>query len=115
MKLHSEFQGVRIDAGELYRDPEFAVWLNDRTRNQATWHLKGQPPGDFSDIFMIIDHGSGSDEDMPEHCWEQLLAFLKASGYDPEHSALVVWLANVPIDGDFQRNPEESNAAHAGA
>lgn len=88
---------VRINAPELYKDEDFVAWLNDETRNQATWHVKGQEPGEFSDIFMTFDGtADGSDSDMPEHCWEMLCEVLSAKGLDT--AECLVWLSNLDID-----------------
>lgn len=85
---------VRINAPELYRDPEFVAWLNDPDHIQATWHRKGKPPGDYSDIFLTFSalNEDGSDSDMPRHCWEQLCGWLRQAGVRQD---CVVWLSNI--------------------
>jgi hypothetical protein len=63
-----------INCPELFKDPEFADWLNrgyggnDRTKSPciATWH-RGGAPHEFSDVFTTYDHGDGSDS--PSMTW----------------------------------------------
>jgi hypothetical protein len=90
MKVEADYLPlVRINAPEFYRDPQFVAWLNDLQRQQATWHRKGEQPGEFSDLFFTVDPPDGSDSDMPEHLWRQILA---AVGQADE---CVVWLSNL--------------------
>lgn len=85
---------VRIDAPEFYADAEFQLWLNDPTRNQATWHKKGTYPNEYSDMFFTVDPPDGSDSDMPQHIWDKIVASCaEAVG----SCACVVWLSNVSL------------------
>jgi hypothetical protein len=78
---------IRINAPEFYRDAAFLAWLNDPNRDQATWHRKGQAPSAYSDVFFTVDPPDGSDSDMPEHIWAQILATVGGQ-------QCVVWLSN---------------------
>ena len=81
---------VRINVPELFADPEFADWVRDG--QAATWHGHLHAMGEYSDVFVTYDGGSGSDaESMPEHCWE----YIKRA-VEPTRIAFgVVWLTNL--------------------
>lgn len=64
---------VKINAPELANNAEFVAWLNQRTC--ATWH-KGGGITEFSDIFTWIEKGEGSDSDMPEPVWDEIIKLL---------------------------------------
>jgi hypothetical protein len=88
-------RAVVIYAAALYRDPEFAAWLNKGTgRGLATWHTGGAP-GEYSDVFIHVAlPADGSDSDMPEHCWAAIIATLRESGFD-DYDEVLVWLQNM--------------------
>lgn len=69
-------QGVslRISAPEFFKDPEFIKWLNNGDR-KFTWHDTGEPD-EWSDVVVAVDPsltGEGSDSDMPEAIWNQIV------------------------------------------
>jgi hypothetical protein len=87
---------VRIDDDEIFKIPEFIEWLNDTDRNQATWHVKGEDPGEYSDCFMYYasEHpGDCSDGDMPEAAWDRLVACMRMGGVSD--TECIVWLTNL--------------------
>lgn len=63
-------------APEIFRDPQFIDWLNGAGTIVATYHQRKQPPGPYSDVFVLVDpslNGEGMDSDMPENVWRQIL------------------------------------------
>jgi len=83
---------IRINAPDFYRDPDFLRWLDHPDRHQATWHNKGTPPGEFSDLFFTYDQGEGSDSDMPGNVWDFLHKELSRQGV----TFALVWVSNLP-------------------
>jgi len=62
------------------QDQSFLDWLNDTSNAVFTWHVKGDAPSDWSDVIVCIDpglNGEGSDSDMPEHIWIQIVELCK--------------------------------------
>lgn len=101
---------VRINAPTIFADQAFQEWLTRVTlhgrRNApghrtATWHWPGKPPGENSDIFMLVKSpDDGSDSDMPSHCWERIIRALEAVFPEPRWEC-IVWLTNMPnLPGD---------------
>lgn len=68
------YPAIRVNMSELRTDPEFAAWLNDPRTRVWTWHEKGNPVDDFSDIVVWVEsNGEGSESgDMPEHIWNEI-------------------------------------------
>ena len=70
-----------LDAPEFYRDAAFAEWLNNPKTMVFTWHVKGEPMNECSDVLVKID-GSCSGEgdvadDMPAHIWNLLVDYCR--------------------------------------
>lgn len=88
-----------INAPVFFRDPAFIEWLNNG-EPKFTWHRNG-PPDEWSDVIVLVDpglSGEGSDSDMPEHIWDQIMKacranFSKRRGPDAEH--IMVRLTNI--------------------
>lgn len=97
MTIDCHLPCVRINAPELIANKAFTKWLHNRSIGHAeeseaalgfettgasslkiaTWHspknpTKACPPGEYSDIFTVIDHGEGSDSDMPAPVWKKI-------------------------------------------
>lgn len=69
---------VRINAPTFFADAEFAQWLNKK-EPKFTWH-KGGTPDEYSDVVVLVEpsfSGEGSDSDMPEHIWNQIVGICK--------------------------------------
>lgn len=67
-------RGLVINAPELFQDPAFVDWLNNK-EPKMTWHQGGRPH-DFSDVVVMVDPtftGEGTDSDMPAHCWDRVV------------------------------------------
>lgn len=98
---------VRINAPELYADPEFVAWLNNDDERPvtgpATWHTRGELPGEYSDIFFTVDPPDGSDSDMPTACWDKILDAV-ADVLGP-HRECLVWLSNLAEEDKTQLDP----------
>lgn len=68
-----------INAPEFFADPDFMAWLNNENM-KFTWHTRGKPAHDFSDVVVAVDPsltGEGTDSDMPEHIWVQIVQACK--------------------------------------
>ncbi|RZS84219.1 hypothetical protein [Pigmentiphaga kullae] len=64
-----------INAPEFFADPDFQSWLNNSDR-KFTWHRNGAPD-EWSDTVVMVDPGltgAGSDSDMPEAIWDQIVS-----------------------------------------
>lgn len=69
------YLALRLNMPELAKDRAFLAWLNARKTKCWTWHTKGKPIGDYSDLVVWVEtNGEGSDSDMPEHVWNKLVA-----------------------------------------
>lgn len=111
MIIDSRPQCIRINAPELRSNKAFTKWLHARclghapdsdaalgfetgTPNHsrvATWHSPESPttpcpPGEYSDIFTVIDAGEGSDSDMPEAVWKKIQKLVGADFHG------IVWI-----------------------
>lgn len=65
---------LHLNAPEFFLDPQFVVWLNNGAP-KFTWHRSGAPD-EYSDVVVLVDpsmSGEGSDSDMPEHIWSQIV------------------------------------------
>ena len=82
---------LRLNAPFWYRRKDFLDWLNSG-KAIATWHKKGEVPGEFSDVFFTFDHEEGSDrDDLPEDIWQEVCAIAKEQGFTDG----VVWVSNL--------------------
>jgi hypothetical protein len=81
--------GLVVNAPHFFKDPQFLEWLNEAAP-KFTWHTGGKP-GEYSDTIVLVDpslNGEGSDSDMPEHIWEEILTICRerfAPGRDTPH------------------------------
>ena len=70
------FNGIRLNRPQWFRDPAFIAWLKDPTSCTMSWHCPGEPISEWSDTMVFVDpslNGEGSDSDMPEPIWNQIL------------------------------------------
>ena len=106
MNLDNTYSCVRINAPELKSHKQFVQWLHEKSLGSgeddplgfsphhlnrvATWHsplgANPTPPGEFSDIFTHVDHGEGSDDDMPADVWASIIKIVGAKFYG------IVWI-----------------------
>lgn len=89
---------VRINAQEWYHRADWMLWLNSRTpmNHPATWHMEGDLPGDYSDVFFTYAQGDGSDygegkPSIPSDIWKQICDVMK----EEEIEEALVWVANM--------------------
>ena len=70
LAVTSRTVGLVVNAPEIFGRDDFRLWLNDPTRSTATWHKKGDEPGEYSDVFLLVDRNyEGDSSDMPEDAW----------------------------------------------
>lgn len=83
---------------EFFQDSQFMAWLNS-TETVFTWHQKGTPPHDCSDVVVLVDpslNGEGSDSDMPKHFWDAIVTECRKQ-FEPAAEPtyhIMVWLQN---------------------
>lgn len=86
---------VVISAPHWFHDPEFRQYLVEKTgQGLATWHLaKDVEPGEFSDVFVGVDpsfSGEGTDSDMPEHIWDQIVDVVRSNPLPNPHGNHII-------------------------
>lgn len=87
---HMNCKVLRINCPDWYEREDFQKYLN--APRTATWHVKDQNPGDFSDIFFVYDHDEGSDSfEIPEDIWEEVCQMAKKENIE----YAIVWLTNL--------------------
>ena len=77
---------LNIYCPELFQEPEFIAWLQERSNDNevATWHIPGQEPNEYSDVFCTYDDGEGSNSDMPG--WDAIVTVCR--WHDVTHATL---------------------------
>ena len=78
MKIE-ESKSLVINAPQFFQDRRFISWLNNGD-TKFTWHTRGEAPHENSDVVVTVDpslNGEGSDSDMPEHIWTQIVEACK--------------------------------------
>ena len=114
----AEIQGapqlVRLNAPSLFADPEWRAWLNHPQSGPATWHARGEEPGDYSDVFIHYggahwdeQHGfiaEGSDypsqenrPGIPDRIYA-LLAEAVREATGSSDSEVLLWISNLGAD-----------------
>lgn len=96
--MTQDWKVVRIDAPAWFKNPQFVEWLN--TTGTATWHVRGNEPGDYSDVFFTFCSGEGSDwpasadrPGIPDEIWKHLeFVVAEQHGWDAE---VLVWVSNL--------------------
>lgn len=61
---------VVLNVPQWFAEPDFAAWLNSDETNAFTWHQRGEAPGEYSDVVILVDpslSGEGSNDEMPHH------------------------------------------------
>jgi hypothetical protein len=81
---------VRIDCPAWFQREDFQKWLNGE--RVATWHRKGQAPGEYSDAFVTYDWDEGSDwSDMPEDIWNEICSICQ----ERQVTFALIWLSPI--------------------
>ena len=71
MRITSKTLGLIVNAPEWFRRDDFLAWLNNPEHHTATWHQAGEPPHDYSDVFVLVDSAyEGVGSEMPEDVWK---------------------------------------------
>lgn len=107
--------GLVLNVPHFFADTEFQSWLNDPRNCVMTWHKKGQPVNEFSDVVVLVDPslaGDGTDSDMPESMWEAIVEACRNAYPDlaslPESKEHVhVRLTNIKTEVSTLAQPEE--------
>lgn len=95
----SGYRLVRVNAPGVFSAPGFKEFLE--CPGVATWHVKGQAPGEFSDVFLTLDgEGDGSNsplgaygsDTVPPAVWAELLSAVRSV---VPRGACLVWLTNL--------------------
>jgi hypothetical protein len=90
--------GFTINVPEWFEDKDFKAWLNDPDNTVFTWHTKGEAPSDWSDVVVCVDpslNGEGSESDMPEHIWDQIVDLCRTHFHPSTGSHIHVRLTNL--------------------
>lgn len=67
-------KSIVIDAPEFFADAQFKEWL-ENGEPKFTYYQGGEID-EWSDVVVLVDpglNGNGSDSDMPEHIWDQIV------------------------------------------
>lgn len=67
-----------LNVPEFFRNGDFIAWLNDKDTNSFTWHQKGYPASEWSDVIVLVDgscNGEGDSSEMPETLWNLLVGY----------------------------------------
>ena len=73
--LTVSYQSISLvmNTPEIFKREDFQAWLNDPSRPTATWHRKGKEPGEYSDVFVLVDaNHDGDSSDMPSDVWRSI-------------------------------------------
>lgn len=86
---------LRWECPHIFADAEFKAWLNQAWHHRArcfaaTWHRGGEPH-EFSDVFLVYDHGELSNS-LPEHI-EALIRDQWRSQVGQDYGT--IWLVNL--------------------
>ncbi len=91
--------GLQLNAPHFFEDPAFIDWLNNPKTVVWSWHQKGSVPGEWSDVCVGVDpglSGEGTDSDMPEPMWDEILTVVKRHFYPGQcDHHILVWITNV--------------------
>ncbi|MDD5191478.1 MAG: hypothetical protein PHE50_10655 [Dehalococcoidales bacterium] len=85
-----------INAPEFFLDPGFVAWLNNGEA-KITMHQGGEP-GEYSDVVVLVDpslNGEGSDSDMPENIWNQIIDACRQNFKPRGGYHLIIWIRNI--------------------
>lgn len=89
-------KGLALHVPQFYKDPAFLGWLNNG-QAKFTWHQGGEP-GEYSDVVVLVDptlNGEGTDSDMPEEIWNQILTACRKNVSPGGDYHIMVRLINV--------------------
>ena len=96
---------IVINAPDLFADTQFVEWLNNG-KPKMTWHQEGEPD-EWSDVVVMVDpslNGEGTDSDMPEHIWSQIVDACKETFPSKQvGNHIMVRLMNMEEDAMVQR------------
>lgn len=107
VKLHPKPSlALVINAPHFFEDPKFLDWLNNKNA-KFTWHPAGHDADEWSDVVVCVDpslNGEGTDSDMPEEIWDQIVNACKDT-FEPNLNIphIMVRLTNIEEDVDVER------------
>lgn len=94
---------VEISAPEWFKDPSFIKMLNYNgeepekhcRRKAATWHVPGDQPSEYSDVFMVYDGGEGSEREfLSDELWAEIEAVAEKALAGTGKTFCVLWIKN---------------------
>lgn len=85
---------MQVDWFNADKHPEFCRWL-ERAGQVASWADASAPPDeqDFPDLFVGVDPsltGEGTDSDMPQAYWSQVVDAAAQAGPNPDRLHIIV-------------------------
>jgi|AntRauTorcE11898_2_1112593.scaffolds.fasta_scaffold07709_4 hypothetical protein len=92
--------GFTVNVPEWFQDQGFQEWLNNPDNPVFTWHKKGTAVSEWSDVVVCVDpslNGEGSESDMPEAIWDQIVDLCKAHYTPGGGSHIHVRLTNLDL------------------
>lgn len=96
---------VVVNAPEWFKDPGFVRMLNyqgDEPEKYggcrtATWHVPGDKPNEYSDVFMIYD-GEQSDSDfLSDEIWAEIEAVAEEALAGSGRTFCILWIQNLGV------------------
>lgn len=96
---HSHAITLYVDWFNQEQHPDFVAWADKGlTSGLASWCPSGQSHASvgYPDIFITLEpclNGEGSDSDMPEAYWKQIVDTLREMTLSPKKQAIIVRLA----------------------
>ena len=104
-----------LNVPEFFADSEFQAYINDPRNCLMTWHKRGTPVTEFSDVIVLVDpslEGEGTDSDMPEAMWDKIVEVCRSEFPDiasrPERSEHIhVRLTNIKTEASEVAHTED--------
>lgn len=90
--------GLVLNVPEWFTNPEFLAWLNAEETTVMTWHRRGAAANEWSDTLVFVDpslNGEGTNSDMPEVFWNEIIAACRQSYHAGLNDHTAVRLTNL--------------------
>lgn len=77
--------GLVVNAPAIFAREDFMAWLNKPDNAVLSYHVKGQPAHEYSDVVVLVDaNHEGDSSDMPEDIWKAICDLAYAEFGGPE-------------------------------